>query len=305
MPQKKRQFVCEECGNTFASKHFVPDPPRYCSPKCRGIASRGENSPQFKGGITVDGYRIVRHNGRQVHEHRVVMESIIGRPLVRPEHVHHIDGDKLNNAPGNLVLCSKTDCAVKLRTYTRRPIEDRFWEKVQKSEGCWTWTGNTDTQGYGLLWAMVDGKDASIRATHLSYAIAHGLTLPLDGWILHDCDNPICVNPDHLHIGDHSQNMREAVERGRMPTGLRNGAYTKPGSRARGDRHWSKTKPESIARGEKQGRAKLTESDVIAIRKIMDANPPRGTGVALARAYGVTPTKITQVAKRQCWKHLP
>ena len=59
----------------------------------------------------VNGYRYIRHGGKQVFEHRVVMEKVLGRPLRNNENVHHLDGDKLNNDPSNLELWVKTQPA--------------------------------------------------------------------------------------------------------------------------------------------------------------------------------------------------
>lgn len=71
----------------------------------------GADHPRYKGGHVskASGYRLVRHEGRLTLEHRVVMERVLGRPLKRSEHVHHIDGDPLNNAPENLCVMSQSE----------------------------------------------------------------------------------------------------------------------------------------------------------------------------------------------------
>ena len=76
--------------------------------------------------------------------------------------------------------------------------------------GCWLWTAATDKHGYGMLW---DGQRMD-RAHRLFYAAVS--EKPLVGInVLHDCDNPACVNPAHLHAGTQADNMKERTQRGR------------------------------------------------------------------------------------------
>jgi hypothetical protein len=93
----------------------------------------------------------------------------------------------------------------------------RFWEKVDRSggpEACWPWTAATARNGYG-----------TIRWTDFKMAVASRVSMELDGrppgkaHVLHSCDNPPCVNPAHLRLGDRSDNAHDAYSRGRMPTG--------------------------------------------------------------------------------------
>lgn len=91
-----------------------------------------------------------------------------------------------------------------------RPVEDRFWDKVRKGEGCWEWTGAL-TQGYGVI-NLGTGKGV-MRAHRLSYEINVG---PVGGlWVLHKCDNPPCVRPDHLFLGDVQANNQDMLGKGR------------------------------------------------------------------------------------------
>jgi hypothetical protein len=92
-----------------------------------------------------------------------------------------------------------------------RTPEDRFWEKVEKSEGCWEWTGNLSEKGYGLF---APKKGHPMGAHRYSYLLANG-HLPADLMICHHCDNPKCVRPDHLFAGTCADNLRDMREKGR------------------------------------------------------------------------------------------
>lgn len=91
-----------------------------------------------------------------------------------------------------------------------RPLEERFWDKVQKTDGCWEWSG-ARTGGYGMLNL---GRQLGTKRAHiLSYELNVG---PTDGrWVLHRCDNPPCVRPEHLFLGDVVDNNRDMADKGR------------------------------------------------------------------------------------------
>lgn len=89
-----------------------------------------------------------------------------------------------------------------------------FWKKVVKTDGCWEWTG-AKSVGYGRV--RLDGRTQ--WAHRISYVIAHG-PIP-DGLILlHSCDNPSCVNPDHLRPGTNRDNSQDALQKGRWHSKL-------------------------------------------------------------------------------------
>lgn len=96
-----------------------------------------------------------------------------------------------------------------------RPIEERFFEKIRKTESCWLWTGAV-RNGYGII---NDGKKIPVYAHRLSYRIANG-EIPSGMVVRHRCDNPKCVNPDHLQTGTKKQNTKDMVERGRIRGGF-------------------------------------------------------------------------------------
>jgi hypothetical protein len=86
-----------------------------------------------------------------------------------------------------------------------------FWANVQKGDGCWLWTGAINGPGYGSL--RLDGQPKSVFAHRLAWQLANG-AMP-NGLVLHKCDNPRCVNPDHLFIGTYTDNQRDCVRKGR------------------------------------------------------------------------------------------
>jgi hypothetical protein len=106
--------------------------------------------------------------------------------------------------------------------------------------------------------------------------------IPNDLYCLHTCDNPACVNPEHLFLGTQADNIHDAMQKGRMTGFLR---Y-----------------PDRRPRGELQGLSKLTESQV---REIRQEYPGRsGTVAEMARAFGVSDATICGIVSRKTWKHV-
>jgi hypothetical protein len=96
---------------------------------------------------------------------------------------------------------------------TRRLPIERFHEQVDASagpDGCHLWTGTRDPDGYGMFYT-----NRAHRATRWILGYQRGEPLATDEWALHHCDNPPCVNPDHLYVGDSLQNVADRVRRGR------------------------------------------------------------------------------------------
>src|SRR5258706_523265 len=127
----------------------------------------------------------------------------------------------------------------------------RFWKKVRKQADCWLWTGATHPAGYGVIGRGARGA-GNIRATHASWLLHKG-PVPAGKWLLHKCDNPRCVNPDHLFLGTHLDNMRDCVAKGRYPK-----RRTAPGIH--------------------NPNGKLTAQAVAEIKEQMNACPPKRRG---------------------------
>lgn len=204
--------------------------------------------------------------------------------------------------PGNLCLVDGCAHTVKARGLCRRhhwkwwkygdplfvpvrtaSLETRFWHYVDKSnpDGCWPWLSTRTDKGYGQIRA--GGKPRRYLLAHrLSYEMVRG-PIPEGMVICHRCDNPPCVNPAHLFLGTHSDNMQDMLAKGRGLKGV-------------------PSHPNSVRRGESNGSAKLTAEEVGVIRERYASG-----GVAyasLGEAYGVTAGMIWRIVRRKAWRHV-
>lgn len=100
-----------------------------------------------------------------------------------------------------------------------RPVEERFWEKVERTDGgCWLWTGTQNGRGYGSLHSGTRANRKTLKAHRFSYELHTGETVPSDLEVMHSCDNRLCVNPAHLSVGTKADNMRDMAAKGRVCT---------------------------------------------------------------------------------------
>lgn len=127
------------------------------------------------------------------------------------------------------------------------PTEDRFWSKVTKTNECWLWDeGSRDKDGYGSFRKSKSPgqrRGPVVRAHRFSWELHNG-PIPKGLWILHKCDNPPCVNPEHLYAGTRQDNANDIRDRKRHPKAqqthcLRGHEFTKENTRIsqNGTRH--------------------------------------------------------------------
>lgn len=156
---------------------------------------------------------------------------------------------------------------------------------------CVTWMGARNHKGYGI-----DGRRG--LAHRIAWAATHG-PIPTGMVICHRCDNPPCINVDHLFLGTQADNIADMRAKGRERK-ARGDAHPRrkcPGLWPSGDRHWTRQRPGALA-GERNGRARLTIADVETARRLhRDGESFR----ALARRFNVNRRTITQAVKGETW----
>lgn len=138
-----------------------------------------------------------------------------------------------------------------------------------RSDDCREWQGHRRSDGYGYVWVVGVGRRYAHR---VAYCQANGLTLDqIKGQVVrHKCDNPSCVNPQHLELGNQADNIADAVSRGR-----------------------------NVKRG-KHGRSKLTDVQIAAIRA--EYTGVKGQQVLLSRKYKVSQPMISYIVNQKNWK---
>jgi hypothetical protein len=154
---------------------------------------------------------------------------------------------------------------------------ERFESKYQPVpwSGCWIWTAATKEHGYGVL-GLGGRSDGIIKAHRASYMLFRG-DIPKDKVVMHLCNNPSCVNPDHLKLGTRKENQRYMVECGRHKF------------------------PDN--RGERATWSKLNESQVTEVLAAK-LNKVKGVGTALARKFGVSKSTIYQIWYGKNWRSI-
>lgn len=147
----------------------------------------------------------------------------------------------------------------------------RFWSKVDKSGDCWLWTGARECHGYGSIGvgSRSDGTRRTRLAHHIAYELEHG-EIPANQCVLHRCDNPSCVRPEHLFLGTQQDNVADMVSKGRQNLGARN------------------------------GNAMLNDEIVATIRSRLAKGESRA---AIARSIGISRSAVSLIGSGKRWRH--
>ncbi len=147
-------------------------------------------------------------------------------------------------------------------------LEERFWEKVDKKgeDECWNWNASRMAGGYGKF--KYNGE--TVGAHRISWILHHN-NIPEDIQVLHRCDNRKCVNPKHLFLGTHQDNMKDMENKNRC----------------------------YMSRGEKNPNSKLTWDEVNKIRNEYNNGKKCFN---LAKEYNMTVQQIRHIVKNRQWK---
>lgn len=153
-----------------------------------------------------------------------------------------------------------------------KTLEERFWPKVDQSagpDGCWPWIAATNERGYGVMRPVGQRSGPTVKAHRVSAELAG---MDIDGrFVLHACDTPACVNPAHLRVGDHAENMRDMSGRDRSNHGSRN------------------------------PNARLTERQVAAIKGLLLAGFQHKE---IASEFGVSRATVSFIAEGKTWRRV-
>lgn len=175
------------------------------------------------------------------------------------------------------------------------PPEIRFWAKVKiDPEGCWLWQAGVDRKGYGIFMRKAGEH---VMAHRFAYEDKIG-KIPDGFWVLHRCDIPGCVRPDHLFLGTHRDNMRDMRQKGRSRTGNEWKTSHTPETIQRGDQHWTRREPGKRLFGQKNPRAKLSAEQVEEIRQLSATGKNRKE---IADQYGIHWRHVYRIVNRERW----
>lgn len=168
------------------------------------------------------------------------------------------------------------------------PIADRLWAMVDRRgpDDCWLWKGHRKDNGYVTI-GLGGRRGGSIYIHRLSWLLAHpDESLPEGIEVCHTCDVRHCVNPAHLFLGTRLDNVADMWAKGRGPSGQRHGSHTQPESRPLGEHHPGH---------------RLTDDNVIEIRRRLREG---ATERELGAEFGVQPSNVHAIKIGKIWRHL-
>lgn len=200
------------------------------------VSQENDSCWLWAGNTNTGGYGQVSYNGKYILCHRATYEYAYGvipdgyiirhacneKLCVRPEHLiigTYSDNQRdrileTNNIP-NLLRSSKFRANKKYFT----ELEMRFWSKVsipENKEYCWVWIANKDDKGYGKF----HHNETMMKAHRVSWILHYG-DIPDGMCVCHTCDNRDCVNPNHLWLGTHQDNMKDRTQKKRSNFNIR------------------------------------------------------------------------------------
>jgi endogenous inhibitor of DNA gyrase (YacG/DUF329 family) len=180
---------CAGCGKEFYRRRPTGRHPRYCSPRCRELA---------------------RPPRPRIHPHRCAeCGAEFWTPKARTRFCSY--------------RCSLRATGRRRSERTRTTFWARFWARVAKSEDCWLWQGPLLRDGYGQV--STNGRPKP--AHRISWEAADG-PIPTGLYVLHRCDTPACVRPEHLFLGTAADNYADSRAKGRNTRGPRSTSMRKP-----------------------------------------------------------------------------
>lgn len=149
----------------------------------------------------------------------------------------------------------------------------RFWEKVEKTSGCWLWKASKRNKGYGaFVWADKKGKIIQGRAHRFSFELKNG-KIKQGLCVLHKCDTPACVNPCHLFLGTKKENNIDMFKKGRnVSGGVRLRALGLVGKYQRGSEHHQAKITDDIVRSIRQDKQDLSYSKLVTKYRLSIGN---------------------------------
>ena len=172
----------------------------------------------------------------------------------------HYQRNRLYNSP----IATKLSAAA----FRNMPTYERFLSNIGNMENCWEWVSGCDKDKYGRFTGEVDGV-VHKSAHRYSYHYHNG---PIGAGLMvcHTCDNPRCVNPEHLFLGSAKDNMQDKIAKGRS----------------------------RIPKGENSHYAKITDADAVLI--LRDPRPYK----QIALDYGLTVGGVSDIKNKNSWTHL-
>lgn len=184
-------------------------------------------------------------------------------------------------------------CKIEFHKRYRQPecsLKCRLLNRIEKKDKCWEWKGTINTMGYGEM--CVQGRIQ--RAHRLSYILFKG-EIPKGIFVCHICDNPKCINPDHLWLGTAKQNNEDCLRKGRWKgrTGIKLSLEHK--------KKLSGPKKSWFKNGEKHPRSKLKELDIKEIRNMLNED---FTYQEIADKFGLSQSSLADIKFRRTWSHI-